>query len=105
MCNIPGESMAICESFDDWLSVFVLVNKRSCQFSLILRHPLDDNKSTILRAVPPQFVYPGDGPLTCLLRLATRHVLRKGTNGVSTNGVNANLMFFDRVTFGDTPVT
>ena len=30
---------------------------------------------------------------------------RKGTNGVSTNGVTANLMFFDRGTFGVLPLT
>ena len=30
---------------------------------------------------------------------------RKGTNGVSTNGVTANLMFFDRGTFWVLPLT
>ena len=31
--------------------------------------------------------------------------IRKGTNGVSTNGVTANFMVFDRGTFGCTPVS
>ena len=31
--------------------------------------------------------------------------IRKGTNGVSTNGVTANFMFFDRGTFRVLPVT
>ena len=30
---------------------------------------------------------------------------RKGTNGVSTNGITANFMFFDRGTFGVLPLT
>ena len=34
-----------------------------------------------------------------------RHVLRKGTNGVSTNGVTANLMFSDRGNFWVLPLT
>ena len=32
-------------------------------------------------------------------------VIRRGTNGVSTNGVTANFMFFDRGTFGVLPLT
>ena len=31
--------------------------------------------------------------------------IRKGTNGVSTNGVTANFMFFDRGTFWVLPLT
>ena len=32
-------------------------------------------------------------------------VIRKGTTGVSNNGVTANFMFFDRGTFGVLPLT
>ena len=39
-----------------------------------------------------------------VLHASRRTLVRKGTNGVGTNGVTANVVFFDRGTFGVLPL-
>ena len=91
------------------------VTKKTSTFRA--RTPLNSPKASAFRQlfVLPVFAYPFRSPLDggrrgevhpserCL-SLVLSAVLWKGTNGVSTNGVTANFMLFDRGTFWVLPL-